>query len=54
MPVSWDELPELGGAADWNVVTGIDEARSRLEGRAAYAVEQEITDRMRRAIGATD
>ncbi|WP_165904468.1 DNA ligase D [Paraburkholderia hospita] len=54
MPVSWDELPELGGAAEWNVVTGIDEARSRLEGRAAYAVEQEITDRMRRAIGATD
>ncbi|CAN7793639.1 DNA ligase D [Paraburkholderia hospita] len=54
MPVSWDELPELGGAPDWNVMTGIDEARSRLEGSAAYAVEQEITDTMRRAVGATD
>jgi bifunctional non-homologous end joining protein LigD len=53
MPVSWDELPELGGAADWNVLTGLDEARSRWEGSAAFAVEQEITDIMRRAVGAT-
>jgi bifunctional non-homologous end joining protein LigD len=54
MPVTWDGLQGLGGAADWNVLTGIDVARSRLEGSPAYAVEQEITDRMRRAVRVTD
>ncbi|MEX3937391.1 DNA ligase D [Paraburkholderia phymatum] len=54
MPVAWNRLHGLGGAADWNVLTGIAEARSRLEGGAAYAVEQQITDRMRRAVRATD
>ncbi|MEM5440097.1 DNA ligase D [Paraburkholderia diazotrophica] len=52
MPVTWDALRELGGAADWNVTTGIAEARLRSEGSAASA-EQEITERMRRAVRVT-
>lgn len=52
MPVTWDQLPELGGASDWNVTTGIAEARIRSIDSSAYAAEQEVSDRMRRAVRA--
>jgi bifunctional non-homologous end joining protein LigD len=53
MPVRWAELQELGGAADWNVTTGIAEATLRSKDNTADAAEQEITERMRRAVHVT-
>jgi bifunctional non-homologous end joining protein LigD len=53
MPVRWAELQELGGAADWNVTTGIAEATLRSKDNTADAAEQEITERMRRAVRVT-
>jgi hypothetical protein len=53
VPVSWDDLPEVHGAADWNVKTGIAEAEGRLGDSTAFAAEQEITERMRRAVRVT-
>ncbi|MEX3969763.1 DNA ligase D [Paraburkholderia caribensis] len=52
MPVQWDELPELSGAADWNVMTGIAEARLRSGEETAGAGQQVFTDKMRRLIRA--
>nr|WP_225031038.1 hypothetical protein [Paraburkholderia sp. XV] len=52
MPVRWDELPELSGAADWNVVTGMAEARLRSGEKTAGTGHQVFTDKMRRLIRA--
>lgn len=54
MPVGWEDLQQLSGAADWNVLTDVTEIERRAENGAVLAAEQEITDRMRRAIRATD
>jgi bifunctional non-homologous end joining protein LigD len=53
MPVGWDELLEVSGAADWNVVTGIAEAKLKSSDKTDDAVQQEITDKMRRAVRAS-
>ncbi|MFP3646428.1 DNA ligase D [Paraburkholderia sp. SIMBA_054] len=52
MPIKWDELLELSGAADWNVMTGIAEARLRSGEETAGAGRQVFTDKMRRLIRA--
>ncbi|BCZ85392.1 hypothetical protein PTKU64_90670 (plasmid) [Paraburkholderia terrae] len=50
MPIRWKELPELGGAADWNVMTSAARAQLQSEAYAEPATEQGITERMRRAV----
>ncbi|MDQ7979900.1 DNA ligase D [Paraburkholderia sp. SARCC-3016] len=50
MPVRWDELLELSGAADWNVVTGIAEAGLKSSDKPSGTFQQEISDKMRRSV----
>ncbi|QMI49990.1 DNA ligase D [Burkholderia sp. MBR-1] len=55
MPVSWDKLHELAGASDWDIATGIAQAKLLRSGSTpAPATEQRITEAMRRAVCATD
>lgn len=53
MPVSWDELPALAGAADWDVMTGAAHARLPTVGGIEFLTGQRITEEMRSAVRAT-
>ncbi|WP_333783762.1 hypothetical protein [Paraburkholderia terrae] len=53
MPVRWDALPKLYGASDWNVETGIKEARL-WSSESVAAVGQEIAECGEPFIGRAD
>ena len=54
MPVGWDELHDLVGATDWDIMTGIARAKLLHSGSTpAPAAEQRITKTMRRAVCAS-